>query len=397
MHTILSLVSAKLHYEGGKSTGLAGLLGLGVALLIAFNWSIVKSILDFVGVTALADKLGLIHPEAGYLTFIRIIGGILGAYLIVIVFTLIVCALLWFVCTVLNSRLGDLLGKAMEWLVIALVVSFFAIICSPVLIPGYIFIGITHIIRFIKNPKQYKAEEKEKRRLNKNAVELELTRTTGIKELTEEQLDTNRMGKLLNEDLIEKGLDPFPITVQKESNEITIDKTINRLNRLPMPGDYKFIVAVTYDREFFALAPCPRYINNIDNSIYFWGVKIYVDAKTNTQTHENELIVDFDLKAFDMIEADIFEHYFDVSDSKEYNQTFRSIRINDPYKDFVKKTYERYFSHVNYLKQDMEEKSQKGEYYDDVLLKFNKFRVGNEDVVDLLRNNDINEQWAENQ
>jgi len=58
MNTLLSIANGALQYHRGKQTGLAGLLGVALALLIVFQWEHILPILEALGIVSFLDSMG---------------------------------------------------------------------------------------------------------------------------------------------------------------------------------------------------------------------------------------------------------------------------------------------------------------------------------------------------
>ena len=72
MNTVLHFVDSALMYHRGKQTGLAGLMGIILTIVIAAYWDQVLPIFKFIGVVSLLDSMGLIIDGAPSMTFYRI-------------------------------------------------------------------------------------------------------------------------------------------------------------------------------------------------------------------------------------------------------------------------------------------------------------------------------------
>lgn len=258
MSPFFELLSMKLHYDKGRELGLAGLVGIIVAIACVALWGYIRPVLEFLGVMSLLNNLGLIYPEEAGMTWFRLVGGFLALYVIAIIIFLILLLMVVLFSAFVQS-------KFCKWLEKTIVITFFLVMLSPLFIitlPFYILGCIIEWVTFLKNPTKYKEERKEKKRLNKKKMELQLTRELGISEqskLNPNYDETKELVARAKADIRGETYKPTPKENPnyKEHNEITFEEAFQRLNRLPTHGDYRFLIGVTYDRKFYILLPKP--------------------------------------------------------------------------------------------------------------------------------------------
>lgn len=343
MNTLLELYTAKLAYEKGKETGLAGLVGIIVIVAIVALWQYIEPVLEFIGLMGLLDNLGLIyHGEPG-ITWFRIFGWCLAAYMVAIVVFLTLMLVVFLLTAIVNTKIG-------KWLGTNLALAFFLILLSPlllVLIPLLLITGVFELISFLSNPSQYKVDKREEKRTKKNQLELSLTREDGIKEppaLTQEE----RIKEIASQCAAEaKGIPYVPKRKQyKEHNEIQLQEVIDRNNRLPIVDEAPTLIGVTYDREFYIILPKPSTLSyKYRRADTFFVRKINVKAKWNTEIGNYKLSVsdEDDSYKFDMFDYEQFEYFFDVEDSSAFLSACRTYSSNKPYKYYVKEIQSAYY------------------------------------------------------
>lgn len=216
MNSILEVANIYLHYRGGKHVGLAGLVGLIVAILIAVMWNDwFQPIINFIGLNRVANNMGIIVDGAG--------GAAVTTYNVIILY-LFFCltfslflgiGLVFFVygSTALTTNFGAT--------VVGIVIF---VVLSPVLI-WFVFARDKELEEQRKlakeNPEAFKEEQRLKR--NKDLMDY-LIRTK------EKDGKTNRIKK---------------------------EHAIQYLHRVPSLEDNHFLIGITYDREPVLLFPRP--------------------------------------------------------------------------------------------------------------------------------------------
>jgi hypothetical protein len=394
MNTFLDLVSMKLHYDKGKETGLAGIVGIIVVLACIALWGYIRPVLEFLGVMSLLDKLGLIHPEEAGMTWFRLFGGFLSLYVIAIIIFLFLLFLVFLFSAISNSKVGKWLGNILAITVFHVVISPLYIIAIPLII----IVGIIEFVSYIKNPTKYKEERKEKKRLNTNKMELQLTRELGISDQPKLNPNYNQTKEYVAQAKAEiRGETYIPTPKEnpnyKEHNEITFEEAFQRLNRLPMHGDNRFLIGVTYDRKFYILLPKPLNLEYPRRDV-FRAQEIVVNHRMKPHEKGQKLSAgEFELVVpdpsvrynFENIDYYKIEHYFDIGDAPIYVRQFKNLILNEPYRMYVDDIQFEYFAKKGHLINDLMDTEQ-NDNYDKNLNELNKLIVGNDEVVSLIRN-----------
>lgn len=394
MNSLLELYSMKLSYDRGKETGLAGLIGIIVVIASIALWDYIRPVFEFWGIMNLLDDLGLIyHGEPG-MTWFRLVGGFLALYVIVTIIFLCLLFMVFLFSVITNSKFGKWLEKIIGWTFFLALLSPLVIITIPFLILG----GIIECVSFIKNPTKYKEERKEKKRLNKNKIELQLTRELGISEQPKLNPDYDETKEYVAQAKAEiRGGTYIPTPKEnpnyKEHNEITFDEAFQRLNRLPMHGDFRFLIGVTYDRKFYILLPKPLNLMYERKDI-FCSQEIKVEHKMKPHEKgqkfsepEYELIADVLYMPYRIDNVDYykFEHFFEIGNAPVYIQQFRNFRLSEQYRMYVNDIQFEYFAKKGHLINSLMDINQK-DTYDKNLKELNELIVGNDEVVRLIRN-----------
>lgn len=354
MNTLLELFLVKSAYDKGKETGLPGFIGIIVAVIVSIGcimfWDYIKPILEFLGVINFLDSLGLIYHGDPGLTWLRIIGGILSFYIIAIVIFLILMLFL----AILVSFISTKLWKKLSFL---LVMAFFWTLVTPIYIlfsPLFLIVGIIELFSFIKNPKKYKKEFAERKRLKKKKIELELTNLVGINDQPIENPDYDLTKELVNMTLAENNGELFTPTQKenpnyRENNEITFENASDFLNGLP-EQDQKFLIGVTYDRRFFILLPRPlnlNYTTMFSFSAYEIMVEYRMKNKENKRKIQGandayELDVKLGNNRIEEVDFKEFEYYFNIGSAEVYLKVFKDVNNSSWYKDYIRDIREQY-------------------------------------------------------
>lgn len=222
MTALLHAANIYLHYRGGKHVGLAGLIGVIVAIIIAAIWpKYIQPIVNATGINKVAENMGIVVDGAG--------GGAITAYNVLMLylffclaFSLVVgIGLLAYVygSTVLRSKFGAVLIGILLFIPLSPILIWYVIAKS-------IEVSKEHT-KSVENPAEYK----EKQRIKKNSDIMDyLIRTT------EKDGETNQLRKR---------------------------DAIRYLHRIPSTKESHFLVGITYNREAVLLFPRP------------FGIKIY--------------------------------------------------------------------------------------------------------------------------
>lgn len=331
MNTILSIANGALQYHRGKQTGLVGLLGIVLALLIVFQWEHILPVLEAVGFVSFLDSHGLIYEgEPGLTGFVLF----MIAYRAAIAFC-IVGALLIVVGLAISIFLSSDIGFSIMFPVLALVLS-------PLLILYMIYY-------------HYRVPQK-------------------VKDADKVRFDQ-----------INK---PVSKVIEEISEEITLFDAIDRLDRIPTKGDDLFLLALTTENEYVILLPRP---SNLETGGYngydLVGVKYTIEKfwrgtnepKGMLDPKEIKLISTNSLIAFRRSQIKTVYQTKQVDILREFSQ----FKFKLFYTNYIEETQKAYFEMKDDILRRMSIEIDKGEF-DRLVLDATLLNANNEDVVRLM-------------
>lgn len=341
MNTILSVANGVLQYQRGKHTGMAGLMGIVVALVIVFQWENILPVLEAMGIVDFLDKHGLIYEGEGYITGYLLFKMAFKAAILLSIGIALLLVVAMIISLIFSSDIG---------LKIAFTVLF--ILFSP-------FMFLYFIYDDLRTPKEVKEER-------------------------------YRLAKERNKPVIE---------VLKESFEM-IDKQAAkvRLNRLPTTGDYHFLLAVTENEEIFAVLPRARYwsenpaiklkIEKYDENKHkgdFGSYQpkrfkiIYEHGDFNEKLQYN--LLDNQMKRIDIGKDEVA--FLLKPDSEDFNNFFKWITNSNGFKTYMNEQIERYFKRKQVLL-DMIAKAETKEIFNEKVEVIKEMDASNEDIVKIM-------------
>lgn len=337
MNVLLSVANGALQYHRGKQTGLAGLAGIALALLIAYQWDHILPVLDALGIVDFLNNHGLIYEgEPGLTGFVLFTIAYRAALAFIIVgFLFLVIAMAIAIFT--SSKAG------------------FTILYSFIAIPIIPFMFIWMMYDHLKTPKK----EKEER--------------------IKASIETN-----------EKKMKPISQIIHESSAEISEEQAINRLNRLPTIGDDIFLLGVTHDDEYFVLFPKPFGMESGSYPSRTFAVKRYEIEKFKVNKWENNspdvwkklILTPKDnhwQKAIWAMEPNEFKAIYQT-EHQDFLNEFNTYKSKQFYKEYVEFVQEMYFkTKSNLLKLISAEDD--GEKFEELVNRVTKYNASNEDVV----------------
>ncbi|PMC36223.1 hypothetical protein CJ195_15525 [Bacillus sp. UMB0899] len=387
MNTLLHGADIALQYFRGKQTGLWGLFGIIITILMVRFWDYIVPVFEFMGVVSFLDSMGLIVEDLPALTGYKILLAFLFGYFLLIVAGLILLAVYTIIISLTQSELGNKLLKASMYLI------FFP------------FVFMYHLYRGIekwKNKNEKKRDPEgvaEKLRLEKNKDIIDLLKNADVENYNR-SLIFNRETELdalmkTNWDKYEE-LNKTPL-VFKESNNVSLNVAINRLNQIPTIGDEPCLIATTYNRDFYLLLPRPQMNSEPKRLI---GEKIMFTFKREAKylkqkgyfndcslSYEFERNIGFnssrvedDFKELSEIELDNIEEIFDIKGIKTLKHIPTDYRKSRSYSTFVENEQERYFAKKENLK-DMINNANTKEDFNRFVNEITQYNAWNEDVV----------------
>lgn len=341
MNTLLSAANAAIQYNRGRQTGLAGLAGIGIAILIACFWEYLLPIFDFMGIVDFLDRQGLIFEGEGGLTAF-------------ILFTIAVRACIVF--TVVGTILivfGLLLSRifSSEWAVKIFVIPPLMLLMIPVVIFWMIRDVIT-TPRAVKN-----------------------------------QLKTLRKDR-------EKELQKPIVEVIKESYEILpTDRALTRLDRLPTLGDSNFLLAITKKNDIYVVVPRVKGMFSGHHLSDEWPaeklsiertINITKDMKLESSLKIERMIPPFARSDYrlDKLNKDDVKHYI-VANDEVFSNVYSELASSQGFINYVNDEVNGYFERKENLQKQVTNASTTEEFNQKVEL-LKEMNAYNEDIVRLM-------------
>ena len=338
MNTLLHMANGALQYHRGKQTGLFGLIGIAVAVLIAYQWENVHKFLDKIGLVSLLDKVGLIVPGEPALTGLGILMTLVKLQLILIVLLIVALGIMALLGNIYESELG------------------FKIIFTICLIPVIMCMTPYYIIKY----SILKKNDKNPVQPVKTALEM---------------------------------MDECSVQISNEKAEL-------KLNRLPTSGDGVFLIGRTFDDELYLLIPGPMgYFENMDYEGPYVGVQftlekynslmpdknkgLYFDK--NFDIHEPIFVTDYTVPKNNRIEHIKKESIVCFYETKNPDlvHLYRSFILNDVFTEYIKRTVHNYFARKEHLLSIIQSASSKDEF-DEGVASVVQLTVPNEEIVKIM-------------
>lgn len=338
MNTILSIANGALQYHRGKQTGLAGLMGIIIALIIVFQWDSILPVLEALGIVDFLDRYGLIYEGEGYLT-----GYVLFmiAFRAAILFCVLIAILLVFamiIGIVFSSDLG-----------VKIAITVVGLLLSP-------FMFIYFMYDHFTTPKAIKEERYRQAMESKKPV----------------------------------------VELLRESFEL-IDKDTAKahLNRLPTTGDYHFLLAITENEEIFAVLPRARY--RTENPVVKLKVERYDETKHKASFGEyqpKQFKVSYDHNGFnEKLQYDVLENKLDLADTKveyllkpnheDFNHIFKWITNSQGFNKYMHEQIGNYFNRKQDILESISNADSK-DVFDRLVALISEMDASNEDIVKLM-------------
>lgn len=340
MNTLLTAANVAVQYNRGRQTGLAGLAGIGIAILIACLWDYILPIFDFLGVVDFLDKQGLIFEGEGGLTGFTVFTIAVRAC---IVFTVVGTVLIAF---------GLLLSKifSSEWAVKVFVIPPMMLICIPVI--------LFWIIKDVLTTPE--AVKKQIRNLRKERLE-ELQRPI--------------------------------VDVIKESYEVLEkERALIRLDRLPTLGDSNFLLAITKSNDMYVVVPRVKGMYSGHHWVDEWPAeKLSIDR--NVDIKDLKLVSSFKIERMippfssnhyrlDNVNKEDVVHYLMAKDDV-FTNMYSELASSQGYKNFVNYEVRSYFERKENLQKQVASAQTSEEFNEKVEL-LKEMNAYNEDIVRLM-------------
>lgn len=392
MNTVIHFVDSALMYHRGKQTGLAGLMGIILTIVIAAYWEQVLPLFKFIGVVSLLDSMGLIIDGAPGMTFYRIMVAAFALSLALMLIGSILLAITLFIVAITQN----------EFFQKILIGLMFVVFFPLVLLYWFIL-----LLGFIADKDEKRLDPKgyaEKKRLAINKDVINYFINAGIED-EKKRLERERDELFTN---VINGKEPpekrpnLDEEIMVQNNVLTFEEAYNRLNRLPTKGDYFFLLGITYERELCILIPkpvAPKCLPIFNDPDTFVGEKIKLtgsmkDGKFQLDKHKEYIRktdypdtlssnnVDFDpfRHTFTYFKYDEIETYVDLSKAKEIHPKLKFYMYYKHFIHFIEEQQNLYFSGKEYLKQQISDATNK-EDFDHFVSEIKKYNASNEGAV----------------
>lgn len=334
MNVLLSVANGALQYHRGKQTGLVGLAGIALALLIAFQWNHILPVLDALGVVDFLNKYGLIYEgEPGLTGFVLFTIAFRAAVAFILVgFIFLVIAMAASIFT--SSKAG------------------FAILYSFITIPLIPIMIIWMIYDHFKTPQAVKEERK------KASIAAYEERMKTVSDI-----------------------------IHESSTELSKEQVLNRLNRLPTIGDDLFLIGITHKDEYFVILPKPKaiYPSNGFSVISYDVAKNISDSFGNKQREKVELNLTPKYLWGQMItslELNQFKNIYHT-EQVDFLKEFKNLKSRGYVQEYISKTQDNYFTSKGTLLKLIGEETD-GDKFDELVKRVTEWNAINEDVVKLM-------------
>lgn len=334
MNTLLSIANGALQYHRGKQTGLAGLLGIVVALIVAYQWDRIFPILNAVGTVDFFKSSGLVYEGEAGLTGLAIFMFVFKLTILFVV-TLILLMFITLILTFVFSNEKTAL----------------AIMMPVIYIVGFPFAIVYGLYQVIFNRKKH-IEEAERRRL----------------------LGT-----------------PQDQLLREHSLEIPREQALARLNRIPTLGDDLFLLGLTEENKLYMLLPRPI---NFETGKYDAGdieaVLLSVEKydplkykkKSMFEILPKQFFVRFDIQDRIIIPSSKITQFLH-SESEDVLRSFKNYRFTLEYTDYVKSTQSEYFKTKETILKNLKNTTE-NRIFDNLVNRMKMFNANNEDIVKMM-------------
>lgn len=403
MNSFWTFVSSVSLYKGGKSVGLVGIFGILLALVLWYFKGFIYKGLNFLGVIRFLNDLHLIdHEQFGLgITLFNILVFFLVLYVIIAVLFLVLGGVLAILFSMVDTRIGALIGKGIVY-VIAVFPLLFLVIYPSLL--------LKEIALFLSDPKTYIRDFKDKPEYKKMIKFYEPVRFIAFEGVDEKikpkmhiplrEMPRTEEGKLDWKTYIFYNYgEPIP-----QTNQITLEETKLRVNRLPMVEDKDFIVGVSRSfngRDLFnyhIILPKPQNLGYYKTD-YFMCEHIHEVASSKIVDNHNSRELVFD-NSVPMIEwdkvlynrpeevpIDSFIYFFDpcrLNQSEFFDQEFSNEYMRYSFREYVENCQEMYFRWINEMREELREAAKSPDELRALAKKIKELEVYNEDIVAMM-------------
>jgi len=316
VHTILSLVNAKMAYQRGLETGMAGVVGIFIAIIIVFLWDFIEPVFTFLGVTGFLNWLGLIEAGGPELSFLRVFMFILVTIIAVqFLFFIIFSPIMFYFADKGERQLSNVL--------------FTVFVVIPFL-PLWVILALVYLV----SVSYIRLHDWQKRKkLGKDGYE---------------EHESARKG-YINISLLDK------LNVPR----LTFDQARLRLNALPTHESNDYVIAVNNINEAYLVLPVSDYFDGRTFAPINKHIKIARKIKLNSvgkasaewEFEENE-------KVYKMIDLESCNHFYDPVNHPLFENKLQELQHDYFYHDLIHEVIEVYNKKMNWMKEELAELNQ---------------------------------------
>ncbi|WP_222860158.1 hypothetical protein [Gracilibacillus massiliensis] len=344
----MHFIDGILNYQRGKTTGIYGLVGFVLVLVIAFNFEFVWNFLGTLGIIDMFYKIDVFRE--GDLFYVAA-----GRFLLFVLGLLLICV----VGILLFMVLFFVVSYASPFLLGVIIIVFFPVAFLLILMYGAYEYCVDAYKKY-KDPQGYVEEKRKNKRLkdiNKLRFGLDY-----YKEEKERKKYLRKKG--------EEAYEVWHIDEYRKRNDtlISMEQAYQNIRKLPSTEDSNFVLGVSYDREFYILLPSP--IDVFNNSklkngeVYCELIKL--NMKYNSKIKLNEWDISIPTQSnnkFQTIRLDEIEMFFDVNKSPLFKSAFKKYASNpDHYGRFAEESYKSHFLSKSILKERLKKAKDEEEY-----------------------------------
>lgn len=341
MNTLLSILNGALQYNRGRQTGLAGLVGIGLAILTAYQWNHILPILDKLGIVGFFKSHGFVHEGEGGLTGFLI-------FMFIFKLTILLCAA--FLVLIIITLLLTMIFTN-ETIVLKIMIPIMMVFLFPIIIIYALYQVIFH--------------------RKKNQQEADMRKLIGT---PQEQL------------------------LRDYSEEISKDQALARLNRIPTKGDRLFLLGVSADNKLYILFPRPinfeTYIKEgfLGGTVFHTGDLVglhYSVDKYVEKLHKPKSMFVYVPKLYllkpvnkkiEVISSEQFVTFYQTN-NEDMQHEFKTL---GGYPLYAQEIQDDYFTRKEKVLTNMKNATEK-RVFDNLVNLMSMFDATNEDIVEMMR------------
>lgn len=338
MNTLLSVANGALQYHRGRQTGLAGLFGIGLALLCVYQWDHILPVLNAMGIVAFFDRIGLIHHGDAGLTGFAI-------FMFIFRLTIVYCvALLLLLMLGIAVSMFFSSDRAFKYIIIPLMM----VIGFPIAIVYYFYLLL------------FKRQV-----LIENAERIKSTPTPQVELLKE------------------------------HSDEISRTHAIYSLDRIPTFGDHLSILGETEDKRLFLLLPRPlsfedgKHVSG-DLEAVEVSVEKYIEKfhkpKSMFDRIPKHFLINLVSNEREVMSESQFVSFYQTN-SEDMLYKIQACKYLYGFNKYVKEVQDIYFNSKEAILNKIQQ-AEDQETFDNLVKRMAVYNAPNEDIVKMMRDSE---------